>query len=292
MELQMLEYFRVLGRVQHVTRAAEQLGISQPALSRAIARLERELGVPLFHPVGRSIALSSYGEVFLAHVERALDELANGRGRIDEMSGAEGTIALGFLRSLAVRFVPDLVQRFGATHAGVRFVFTEDNRERLLEHLETGRIALCLTVRVESERFAWEPIAEQELIAIVPRSHRFAARDRVALAELAGERFVSFKRGYPIRIQIEQLCEAAGFTPNIVSESDESASVRGLVAAGAGVAIVPRSGANDDVATLTITDPGATREIGIAWVAGRYLSEAERAFRRFVTTPAEFTTRN
>ena len=283
MDLQSLEYFRVLARVQHVTRAAEELGISQPALSRAIARLERELGVALFRPEGRSIALSAHGDVFLGYVDRAFAALTDGRAHLDALSGAGETVALGFLRSLAIRFIPDLVQRFAQQRPGVRFVFTEDNRERLLSHLDAGRIALCVTVRTEGERFTWEPIAHQELVAIVPRSHRLAERASIRLAELAGERFVSFKRGYPIRVQIERLCEAAGFVPAVASESDESASVRGLVAAGAGVAIVPRSGAADDLATLQIDDPGATREIGIARIAGRYLSEPARAFLEFAT---------
>ncbi len=284
MELPQLEYFRVLGRLQHVTRAAEALGITQPTLSRAMARLEAELGVPLFHRVGRSVGLSPYGAAFLTSVERALDELAGGRTHLTEMSGERGTIALGFLRSLAARFVPDLTRRFQAEHPGTRFVFTDDRRDRLVERLIGGSIALGITVRTTDSRVEWSAIATQELVVIVPPEHPLAAGGHVALAALAGERLVTFKDGYPVREQIEALLDAAGVTPLIASESDESGSVRGLVAAGAGIAIVPHSGASDDLVTLTIDDPGAAREVGIAWVPGRHLSAAELAFRTFVTS--------
>jgi DNA-binding transcriptional LysR family regulator len=283
MDLPQLEYFRVLGHLQHVTRAAERLGIAQPTLSRAIARLEDELGVPLFHRIGRSIGLSPYGNVFLGSVERALEELRSGQQRMSEMSSADGgTISLGVLRSLAPQFVPDLTRRFLAVSPGVRFIFTDDSRERLIDALRTGQIALCVTVRTDDKGVEWRAIAQQELVVIVPPDHRFARRATIALAELGGERLVTFKDGYPIRKQIETILRAAGVAPQIVSESDESASVRGLVAAGSGVAIVPRSGPSAEVVTLSITDAGAARAVGLAWFPGRYLSAAEAAFRTFV----------
>jgi DNA-binding transcriptional LysR family regulator len=283
MEWQQLEYLRVMGQLEHVTRAAEQLGITQPALSRSIARLERELGVPLFVPVGRSVRLSRYGQAFLRRVERALDEINDGRSELRDMTGSErGTIALGALRSLATQYAPELMQRFARRHPEVRFVFTEDNRKRLVGHLEEGGVNLCLTVRVEHPRFAWRRIAQQELVLIVPPAHRLAQRRSVKLIEVADERFVSFKHGHQVRADTEELCRNAGFTPLIAAESDESSSVRGLVAAGSGVAIVPRSGTSMRVVSLIIDGPPAVRDIGIAWVTDRYLSQAERMFRQFV----------
>jgi DNA-binding transcriptional LysR family regulator len=283
LELLQLKYFRVLGRLQHVTRAAEQIGIAQPTLSRAIARLEAEVGVPLFHPLGRSVGLSNYGEIFLAHVERALDELHSGTTRLAEMNSSEmGTIALGFLRSLGPRFVPDLARRFTAENPAVRFAFSEDSREGLLERLHTGASTLCITVRTDDPRVGWRPIGKQELVVIVSPQHRLAGRKSVALAELANEPLVMFREGVPVRKQIVSLLKAAGVKPAIASESDESGSIFGLVAAGSGVSIVPGTGASHDVVTLAIEDPGAAREIGLAWISGRYLSPAEFTFRAFV----------
>src|ERR1700722_1448533 len=119
-ELLQLEYFRVLGRLQHVTRASERIGIAQPTLSRAIARLERELGVRLFERRGRSVILSAHGAAFLGYVERALDELGIGRTHVTKMNRAEdATVALGFLRSLGPRLVAGLARRFKLEHPAV-----------------------------------------------------------------------------------------------------------------------------------------------------------------------------
>lgn len=289
MELQQLEYFRVMGQLEHVTRASEQLGITQPALSRSIARLERELGVPLFQPVGRSVRLSRYGEAFLRRVERALDVINDGRTELSDMTGSErGIIALGSQRSLATQYVPELVQRFTSQHPEVRFRCTEDNRKRLTGHLEEGSVDLCITVHLAHPRFTWRRVGQQELVLIVSPTHRLAERRSIKLIEVAQERFVSFKQGYAMRTHAEKLCHNAGFAPSIVSESDESSSIRGLVAAGAGVAIVPHTGTTNRVISLTIDEPEAHRDIGIAWVTDRYLSHAERQFRQFVIESEQF----
>jgi LysR family transcriptional activator of glutamate synthase operon len=137
-------------------------------------------------------------------------------------------------------------------------------------------------VHTDDKGVEWRAIARQELVVIVPPGHRFASHGSIALTELAGERLVTFKDGYPVRKQIEGLLRAAGVAPHIVSESDESASIRGLVAAGSGIAIVPRFGPGGEVVALRIDDADAARAVGIAWIPGRYLSAADAAFRAFV----------
>lgn len=287
MELQQLEYFRAIARLEHVTRAAEELSMTQPALSRAIARLEAELGVPLFERSGRSVRLTRYGAAFLRRTDRALAELGEGRRELADMAGGErGIIALGFLRSLGAELVPRLVKRFGTRHPGVQFAFSQTNRTGLVQQIESGEIDLCITSG-PSPRLAWRRLFDQEMLVIVAREHRLAQRRVVRLRELAGERFVSFKPGHALRELTDELCRAAGFVPSIGFEGDESSSVRGFVAAGFGVGIVPVGGSTAGIASLRITEPRARRTIGIAWRADRYLSSAERAFREFVIEACE-----
>jgi DNA-binding transcriptional LysR family regulator len=117
----------------------------------------------------------------------------------------------------------------------------------------------------------------------VAEDHPLARRRSVALRELAAESFVTFKRGHAFRDLTEQLCAAAGFTPAISFEGDDSSSVPGFVAAGFGVAIVPlESSAVSGVTALKISEPVIRRPIGIAWLEERYLSAGARAFRDFV----------
>lgn len=285
MDLRQLEYFRVAGKLEHVTRAAEQLGMTQPALSRALARLERELGVALFHHVGRSVRLTRYGERFLRRVERGLLEIDEGRRELADMTGAEkGTIALGFLRTLVAEYVPQLVRRYRREHPDVRFTFRQDNGVALERELAAGELDLCfMPVPLDDARFAWTHVTDQDLVLIVPSDHRFAARDAIRLRDIGDEPFIAFKAGHAMRRVIDDLCAAGGFTPRIVFEGEESSSVRGFVAAGLGVAVVPASGPSSTYAALRISEPVAQRSIGIVWMKDRYLSETVRSFRSFAT---------
>jgi DNA-binding transcriptional LysR family regulator len=283
----LLECFRVAGRLQHVTRAAEQLGTSQPALSRSLARLQSDLGVQLFRRAGRSIRLTKPGELFLSRVERALEEIDNGRRELADFKAADrGTISLGFLRTLGARYIPELVRRFNLIHPTVRFAFVQNNSATIEAQLERGELDLIfVAVPPGHSDFGWAHIGDQQLVLIVPRSHRLAGRRQVKLRDVADERFVSFKQGHAIRRMTDDLCKAAGFLPAISFEADDSSSVPGFVAAGFGVGIVPPEACGyADVASLKIVEPVARRPIGVAWMEGRYLSASAQVFRDFATT--------
>ena len=285
-----LYYFRVAGRMQHVTRAAEQLGLSQPALSRALARLEADIGVPLFQRVGRSVRLTRYGEAFLSRVERAFREVDEGRIELADLAGLKrGTVAIGFLRTLGAKYVPQLVRKFSERHPGVQFAFTPNNSATLEEQLARGELdVIFATAPTRRSSLTYKRVADQELVVIVAESHPLAHRRRVALRELAAEPFLTFKHGHAFRDLTEELCAEAGFAPTISFEGDDSSSLPGFVAAGFGVAILPLdSSAVSGVVALKITEPTARRAIGIAWLEERYLSASARAFRDFVIASGE-----
>lgn len=280
----LLECFRVAGRLQHVTRAAEQLGTSQPALSRSLARLQSDLGVQLFRRAGRSIRLTKPGELFLLRVERALDEVENGRRELADFKAADrGAVSLGFLRTLGAKYIPELVRRFHIRHPAVRFTFVQNNSAAIEEQLERGELDLVfVAVPPGREGFDWTPVADQEFVLIVPHTHRLARRRRVRLHEVANEPFVSYKQGHAIRQITDGFCRAAGFSPATSFEGDDSSSMPGFVAAGFGVAIVPPEASKyADVVSLKITEPIARRAIGVAWARGRHLSASARLFRDF-----------
>ncbi len=282
----LLESFRVAGRLQHVTRAAELLGTSQPALSRALARLQADMGVPLFERAGRSLRLTRYGELFLARVERALGEVEEGRRELADLTEPDrGVVALGFLRTLGAKFIPELVRRFNVAHPRVRFNFVQNNSAAIEEQLDRGALDLIF-VAVPPGRpgLEWVRVFDQELVLIVPRTHALARRRQVRLQQVADESFVLFKEGHAIRRMTDDLCRAAGFTPTSRFEGDDSSSLPGFVAAGFGVAIVPPESARAaEVVSLRISEPVALRPIGIAWVKDRYLAAGARLFRDFAT---------
>lgn len=280
----LFEYFRVAGRLQHITHAAKELGTSQPALSRALKRLEADIGLPLFERTGRAVKLTRYGQSFLRRVETALYEIDQGRQELADMASPEsGIVALGFLRTLGVQYVPQLVRRFRAAYPAVRITFLQSNGAALAEKLKDGELDLIFTsTPIETPQFKWRRVEDQELLLLVPRSHRLAGRKTVALKEVAREPFVSFRPGHAMRRLTDDLCKAAGFAPSFSFEGDDSSSVPGFVAAGFGVAIMPvESGAFPGVASIRISKPLARRTIGLGWVDERFLPASARRLRDF-----------
>ncbi len=288
MKVDELRWFAEVAQREQVTRAAEELHISQPALSRALARLQRELGTELVDRRGRNLRLNRYGEVYLAHARRALAELDAGSRAIGELAGAEGgVVPLGFAPTLSTWLVPALVSRFRERHPGVRFQLHQDAVRHLVDSLHEGGVDLLIAPRPGEAGLAWRPLGSERLQLALPPGHRLAARRRVRLDEAATEPFVMLKHAFDFRDLVEDLCRSAGFEPESAFEAEDVASARALVAAGLGVAVVPplhssRGELARGAQHVDLTDPTATRTIGIVWDRQRYRSPVTELFRAFV----------
>ena len=280
-----LASFAGVARREHVTRAALETGIPQSTLSRALARLERDLGVDLFARRGRTVSLTPAGRTFLAAAERALGEVGRAVDAVRaDAHPATGKVAFGFLHTLGSETVPNLISAFRADHPRVRFSLVQNYGEAMLERLRAGALDLCLTSPVPDEPgLVARRLDEQRLRLVVPADHRLAGRRRIRLAEAADESFVTLEPGYGMRRITDDLCREAGFRPRVAFEGEETETLRGLVAAGLGVALlpppaVPRPG----VVELAVTAPRAVREIGVAWLDGHQHTPPVAAFRDFL----------
>lgn len=280
-----LAQFAAVARHEHVTRAARELGMPQSTLSRAVVRLEADLGVTLLARRGRSVSLTPAGRVFLGSVERALEGVERAAEAVRaDADPATGRVAFGFLHTLGPETVPGLLREFRAERPGVRFQLVQSYTEDMLERLRAGELDLCLVSPLpEGPDLVVRRLDEQRLSLVVPEGHRLAGRRRVRMAEAAEEWFVTMEPGYGLRGITDTLCAQAGFTPRIAFEGEEAETLRGLVAAGLGVALlpppaVPRPG----VVALRVTDPGAAREIGVTWLDGHADTAPVDAFKSFV----------
>ncbi|SOD62027.1 DNA-binding transcriptional regulator, LysR family [Streptomyces zhaozhouensis] len=280
-----LAQFAGVARHEHFTRAAEELGVPQPTLSRAVARLEADLGVALLARHGRTVSLTPVGRAFARSVERALAEVARAAetARADADPGV-GKVAFGFLHTMGPETMPALIRAFRETHPGVRFALVQSYGEDMIERMRSGELDLCLTSPVpDAPDLVTRRLDEQRLYLVVPADHRLAGRRRVRLAETAEESFVTLEPGYGLRRLTDDLCAQAGFRPRIAFEGEEPETLRGLVAAGLGVALLPPATlARPGVRDLSVTAPRAVREIGVAWMARRPETPPVAAFRRFL----------
>lgn len=285
-EWQQFEYFQTLARMQHVTQAAEALSISQPALSRSIARFEDEIGVPLFDRQGRSIRLNKYGHIFLKRVDTIMKEFHEGKQEIkDLLNPAKGEVSLGFLHTLSTSHIPDLLASFRTHYPKVNFRLGQGPSHNLIDQLQSGEFDLCLITPLEIKSpVVCKPLWNEELFVIVPTDHKYAHRKKMTLEEIADEPFIHLKEGFSLRITIEHLFKEADITPKITFEGEEADTVAGLVAAGLGVSILPNLKGTDQskISQIPIKSPRCQRTIGMAWVEGRYLSPATEKFKQFV----------
>jgi DNA-binding transcriptional LysR family regulator len=288
-----LRQFAVVAREEHLTRAAELLGVPQPTLSRSIARLEADLGVPLFTRPGRSIRLTRHGRELLDAAERTMATLCGTAERIaGEVHPGRGRVALGFLHTLGGQTVPRLLKDFRAGHPLVRFALVQDGGHGLLARLRDGELDLCLTAPLpQVPDLRSRGLDEQRIDLYVPAGHRLAARrhDGVPLTDAADEDFIVMEPGYGLRAITDDLFRAAGFEPRITFEGEEADTARGLVGAGLGVSLLPATAsslADPAVVAVPITTPKAARTIGIAWPGDRPLTAPAIAFRDFALTYA------
>ncbi|MFC5799700.1 LysR family transcriptional regulator [Streptomyces formicae] len=280
-----LAYFAGVARHEHVTRAAQELAVPQSTLSRAMVRLEQDLGVALFTRKGRTVSLTAAGRTFLTSVERALAEVERAAESVRaDADPSGGKVAFGFLHTMGSETVPELIRAFRVDHPRVRFTLVQNYGEAMIERLRAGELDLCLTSPVpDAPDLVARRLDEQRLRLVVPDDHRLAVRKRIRLAEAADETFVTLEPGYGLRRITDALCAEAGFTPRVAFEGEEAETLRGLVAAGLGVALlpppaVPRPG----VVELTVTAPRALREIGVAWLDGHPDTAPVAAFKKFL----------
>jgi DNA-binding transcriptional LysR family regulator len=249
--------------------------------------LSAELGTPVVVPDGRGIRLSRAGASLAAAAGRALFELASGvRQATDEADPERGQVVLAFLYTLGEQRVPALLRAFRQQHPHVRFTLLQGPNEELLDHVRSGRADLAFTSPLPGPgEFAGVPLEEQQLVVTVPAGHRLAGRVWVRMAELAGEAFVGMKAASGMREVTDGLAQAAGFTPTLAFEGEEVDTVRGLVAAGLGVSVLPVAEPAPPEGVVEIPlRPRAARRIGLIWASDRPMAPAVLAFRDFVSS--------
>jgi LysR family transcriptional regulator, transcription activator of glutamate synthase operon len=294
MDTDALRWFQQVADGTTVTEVSELAAVTQPGVSRALARLEAEVGTPLLRRSGRILRMTHAGVVFKRHVDALLHQLDDGIAAVGELiDPGTGTVTLAFQQSLGTWLIPDFVRSFRAAHPGVRFALTQVRDELHAPALDDGQADLEIgTLRRHDQDLHTRPLALEPLRLALPRDHRLAGRPEVHLADVADEPFVALRPTFALRKLCDDLCEQAGFRPTVVFEGDDLSAVRGFVAAGLGAAILPapRAGAPEaadgPVLYSEIPDPGAVREICLTWSAGRRLLPAAELFRQHVIDQA------
>ncbi|MGW6005182.1 LysR family transcriptional regulator [Oerskovia enterophila] len=267
--LPLLPAFVAVAEVEQVTLAAAMLRAPQPTVSRAVARVGEVLGVPVVERHGRGIRLTDAGRVLLPHARRALAALGAGVDAVRSSEAlARGTLSVAFQTSLGESVVPALIKEFLAGHPAVRFTMTQGARRTCLDALAAGEADIALVSRLVPAPTGLDTLTlfQEPLVLMVPAGHELAGRTGATLRDAARSTFITLKHGYGLRGTVDALCAAAGVRPTIGFEGEDLHTVRGLVAAGLGVSVLPpaRHPVHEGV-ELRLDEPVTTRDIGAAW---------------------------
>ncbi|MCV7031161.1 LysR family transcriptional regulator [Mycobacterium sherrisii] len=271
---------------QHVRRAAEQLGIPQPTVSAVMHRLADLIGSPLVQPYGRGIVATDAGRAFLPAAREALVHLRTaGRDLQEVVEPDRGHVALGFVHSRGPRDVPLLLDAFLAAHPDISFTLKQGGAPAVLDQLLAGAldVAIVAPMPPADDRLDTLVLAEERLCLTVASDHHMANRKSVAMRHVQDEVFVGLTAEHGLRQVFDSLCEAAGFIPRFAFEGEEHQTLRGLVRAGLGIAVLPYATLPDPaLAEIALRDRGARREVGAAWLTHRRLVPAAGRFIAFL----------
>ncbi|MBB3110443.1 DNA-binding transcriptional LysR family regulator [Paenibacillus phyllosphaerae] len=284
MEFRQLQYVIQIAKEKNFSRAAEKLHIAQPSLSQQLSKLEKELGVLLFRRTTNSVELTHAGSVFVDKAQNILDSIEQLKQELDDHAHMrKGKLVVGSLPMTGSHVLPLVLPVFAKKYPNIEVALVEDTSSRLEQLTASGQTDLCLLSLPIDPALSWEPIIEEEICLAVPPAHPLANNSTpIPLPRLAKEPFIVLKKGQGFRQITLELCEQGGFEPNIVFESSNIETVQSLVAAGMGIAFVPKMMTRAKWSTHTPVylplEPAPSRTLVIASRKGRYLSKASEAF--------------
>jgi DNA-binding transcriptional LysR family regulator len=245
MELKNLKSFVAVAEQLSFIRAARLLHLSQSALTEQIQKLEEELGVPLLLRDRRSVKLTGAGIVFLAEARATLARAKQAVERVQKAARGEiGRLRIAFVSSAALEIVPGIVvafrKQFPAVSLDLTNLRTSSQVKGLIgESIDVGFVRLPLT----HDQLTIKVIHREPFVVVLPHGHPLANEKQIRLLQLQNEQFVAYGRRWAPGFYdaVIQMCTREGFSPEIVQETGEMYTAVALVAAGAGIAILPRS---------------------------------------------------
>lgn len=290
MELRQLQYALQIAKEMNFSRAAEKLHIAQPSLSQQLSKLEKEIGVLLFQRNTNSVELTYAGSAFMEQAQKIVDhveQLKREMGDISQMR--KGKLIVGSLPITGSHILPLVLPVFQSRYPEIEIVLVEETSANLEALTSSGQTDICLlSLPIDHSALIYQILIEEEICLAVPPQHHLASLNNednspIHMSMLKDEPFILLKKGQGFRQITIDLCKGAGFEPRIVFESSNIETVQSLVAAGMGIALVPRMvtrdrGISSAPTYFSLAEPRPTRTLVIAYRKGRYLSKAAEAF--------------
>lgn len=290
MDISQLRSFVKIAEHGSFTSAAKACFLSQPALSQQIAKLETELGCPLFERQGRTVSLTDAGETLLRRATQVLS-LVDDTARELRDDGATGRVVVGVIPTIAPYFLPEFVKRFHQDRPQARVEIHELVTDSLVKYCQNGEVDLgILALPVQAHHLEVEPLFEESLWLVMPKRHPLSKTESVRIERLRDQPFVLLDEAHCLSTQIRSFCHGRRFQPVTTGRTSQLATVQELVALGHGLSFIPDMAKRVDhskqrVYREIVGDP-PRRTIAACWNGYRYQSKLARAFLEMLRAEA------
>jgi LysR family cyn operon transcriptional activator len=290
MELTALRQFIAIADAGHMTRAARTLGVTQPALSAMVRKLEEQTGTELLNRTGRGVELTEAGRVFAQHARDAVRAADAGVRAVRQLAGLEsGSIRVGGGATAITYLLPPIVSQFRKAHPGLKFYVREGGSSAIAQSVLSGELDLgIVTMPLARELtptgkggLSTRSLVDDELRLIVPPKHALAGERAFRWKDLAGERVVAFEAGSAVREVIDRAAAGAGVSLDVVMELRSIESIKQMVSVGIGVGFVSRFALRDGQG-LVCKDGTLARGLALVRAKDRSPSNATSAFEAAV----------
>lgn len=283
MELLQMLYFKKAAELEHVTKAANELRIAQPALSRTIKAFESELGFKLFDRKGKFIVLNENGKVVLRHVNAVLESLDNMKRELAFKNCLDSNTVTVYMCA-ASNLLPELLLGFKLKYPQIRLKIVQNESKEVLNK-DYDIIIFSSIEKIAGINTT--TLLEEEIFIALPKDSRYAGNPSLPLKEFANEEFIALRCGKDLREITDAYCQMAGFVPTIVLESDNPNTVRGLINAGIGISFMPKvtwgGTAAPSLSLVSIFEPKCIRYINMSCREDKYISKSVQLFKAYVT---------
>jgi DNA-binding transcriptional LysR family regulator len=289
-DLRQLRALQAVAEAGSFSGAADALNYTQPAISKSIATLERELGAVLVERECRPVRLTDAGVALARHADEVFARLSSARSEIEAITQADaGTVAVGTFGSAAAAFVVDALSDFRKCHPGVQVSIAEGMPSALVHRLRTGELDLAVVFDFPGagenigEGLELHPLLDQPFDIVLPPNHPRAGEKRVRPADLANDDWVlqDFGPGSPTLRLIGRMCAAAGFEPRVAFRVNDCQVILAMVAAGEGVSILPRlmlDPLHADVVVRPVDGDAPIQRVAAVRLPTRYLAPTAAEF--------------
>jgi DNA-binding transcriptional LysR family regulator len=288
MDIRHLLYFVEVAKHRSFSKAAENLHVSQPTVSKMVKNLEDEVGAPLLERSAKSFQLTDVGEVVFNQGQQILHSFQSISAEIDDVKNIKkGNIRIGIPPMIGSRFFPHILSQFHKKYPLINIQIFEDGAKDLEQGVMDGKLDLAAVVLpIDHSIFNSFPFVKEDLRLVVHPQHRFAERQSVNLSELRDEPFILFREGFTLHYRIREECIKVGFEPNVVCESSQWDFISEMAAANLGVALLPETicrGLDPQrVRNVPLINPSIHWNLAIIWLKDKYLSYASREWLQFI----------